>query len=32
MNEPAVNGNGAIIEFNEVNRSKSLNSKAKITG
>ena len=30
--EPAVNGNGAIVGFNEANPTKSLNFKAKITG
>ena len=29
--EPTVNGNDAMIEFNESNSTKSFNSKAKIT-
>ena len=29
--EPAADGNGAIVEFNEVNLTKSFNSNAKIT-
>ena len=28
--EPAVNCNGAIVEFNEVNPTKLFNSKAKV--
>ena len=30
--EPAVNGNGAIVDLNEANPAKSFNSKGKITG
>ena len=30
--EPAVNGNDFIVDFNEANPTKLLNSKAKITG
>ena len=30
--EPTVNGNGVMLDFNEANPTKSFNSKAKIVG